>query len=49
MTRRFRGADYRIRLRRGEHKGILVDGESIEGDLLPDFQDGKEHLVVVTL
>ena len=49
MTRRFRGADYRIRLRRGEHKGILVDGESIEGDLLPDFQDGKEHLVEVTL
>ena len=31
------------------HKGILVDGERIEGDLLPDFQDGKEHLVVVML
>jgi cellobiose phosphorylase len=49
MTRRFRGADYLIRLRRGEHKGILVDGERIAGDLLPDFQDGKEHLVEVTL
>jgi cellobiose phosphorylase len=49
VTRHLRGADYRVRLRRGEHKGILVDGESIEGDLLPDFQDGKEHLVEVTL
>lgn len=49
MTRHFRGADYRIKLRRGERKGILVDGEKIAGDLLPDFQDGKEHLVEVTL
>jgi cellobiose phosphorylase len=49
VTRHFRGADYRVRLRRGEHKGILVDGERIAGDLLPDFQDRKEHLVEVTL
>ena len=49
VTRHFRDADYRVRLRRGEHKGILVDGERTDGDMLPDFQDGKEHLVEVTL
>lgn len=49
MTRRFRGADYHIRYRRGEKKEILVDGKRIEGTLIPDFRDGKTHRVEIAL
>ena len=49
MTRRFRGADYVIRYRRTGERSITVDGNRIEGTLLPDFRDGKTHLVEVTL
>jgi len=44
-TRRFRGTDWRITIRRGGGKGILVDGKAIEGNLLPDYRDGKTHIV----
>ena len=47
MTRRFRGADYHITLRRGERKGIMVDGQVMEDSLLPVFQDNRIHLVEV--
>lgn len=49
MTRRFRSADYHILIRRGEDKGMTVDGKTVQGDLLPGFRDGKTHLVEVTV
>ena len=48
-VRRFRGADYRIQYRRTGTPGITVDGKRLEKDLLPDFRDGKKHLVEVGL
>ena len=49
LTRRFRGADYAFTYRRTGKPGITVDGETISGTQLPDFRDGKKHLVEVTL
>ena len=51
VTRRFRGADYQIVFRRAEQGGfcLSVDGARITGDLIPDFRDGKRHLVEVEL
>ena len=48
LTRRFRGADYAITYRRTGKSEITVDGETISGNLLPDFRDGKKHLVEVS-
>lgn len=51
MTRRFRGADYQIVFHRTE-EGVFrltVDGKEVGGELVPDFQDGKRHLVEVEL
>lgn len=52
MTRSFRGADYVIEYRNPDRleKGnpvITVDGKPLEGNILPDFRDGKEHLIEV--
>ena len=52
MTRSFRGADYHICYQNPNHleKGtaeITVDGKRLEGNILPDFRDGKEHFVEV--
>ena len=49
LTRRFRGAEYRIVYRRTGEESITVDGVRIEGTLLPDFRDGKWHSVEVTI
>ncbi len=49
LTRRFRCADYRIVYRRAEERGILADGKPITGTLLPDFRDGKTHLIEVSI
>lgn len=51
MTRCFRGADYQIIFRRVGGCGfrLTVDGERVNGDLVPAFQDGKRHLVEVEL
>lgn len=51
MTRRFRGAEYQIVFRRTERGGfcLTVDGVKADGDLVPDFQDGRRHLVEVEL
>ena len=48
VTRRFRGADYRIVYHRTGSRSLCVDGQMLEGTLLPDFRDGKEHRVEVT-
>ena len=52
MTRDFRGATYRIHIRkkRGVQKGtvsITVDGEPIDGDTIPPHEDGRTHDVEV--
>ncbi len=49
VTRRFRGCDYRITIRRGSNKGIILDENAVKGDLLPALQDGKMHVVQVTV
>lgn len=52
MTRSFRGADYHVIYLNPKHleKGMLeitVDGEPLDGCVLPDFRDGKCHEVAV--
>ena len=49
LTRRFRNADYIIRYRRTEERGITVDGKRIEDTFLPDFRDGKSHSIEVAI
>ncbi len=51
MTRRFRRAEYQIVYRRTGQGGfrLTVAGEAVAGDLVPDFRDGKRHLVEVAL
>lgn len=54
VSRQFRGATYNIEVQNPEHvesgiKSVTVDGKAIEGNLLPVFNDGKEHSVVVVL
>lgn len=47
VTRCFRSVDYHILMRRGEKKGILLDGAQYEGNLLPVFSDGKVHQIII--
>ena len=49
MTRRFRGADYKICFhhQNAEKIRITVDGTGISGQVLPDYRDGKIHQVEV--
>jgi cellobiose phosphorylase len=49
MRRAFRGARYRIRVRRGPRRELRVDGQLVAGDLVPAFADGAEHDVVLQL
>jgi cellobiose phosphorylase len=54
VTRVFRGATYQITVRNPDHvcKGVSsfeVDGEPLEGNVAPIFEDGDEHRVVVVL
>jgi cellobiose phosphorylase len=55
LERDYRGARYRVEIENphGLEKGgslrILVDGEPLEGDLVPAFGDGETHLVQVRL
>lgn len=49
LTRTFRGASYRISIRRTGVRQLLVDGCRAEGTLVPDFRDGKLHEVEVTI
>lgn len=50
VKRRFRGADYQIEVDNsaGVQKGIksmTLDGEAVQGNILPVCSDGKQHLV----
>ncbi len=54
VSRRFRSAVYEIDIQNPNHvckgvKAVTVDGQAIEGNVLPVFADGKVHQVVVTL
>ena len=54
VKRAFRGAEYDIEVKNPNHKSkgvtaVTVDGEAIDGNILPVFSDGKAHKVTVTL
>ena len=54
VSRRFRGATYAIDIQNPAHvcrgvASVTVDGQKIEGNVLPVYADGKEHEVVVVL
>ena len=40
VTRKFRGATYCVNICRAEEKGIFLNGEKIEGNILPIFEAG---------
>lgn len=53
-SRKFRGSVFHISVEnhKSKNKGVkkvIVDGEAIEGNKIPVFNDGKDHKVVVTL
>ena len=54
-TRQFRGATYEFEIKNPEAKlaaetiQLIVDGESIDGNIVPDFADGKTHHVVCVI
>jgi cellobiose phosphorylase len=50
VTRKFRGATYRITVKNPSHvnkgiKSLVVDGAAVEGNLVKAFTDGGEHKV----
>ena len=53
MKREFRGATYEIEISnpqkkyKAENMEITVDGKALEGNIVPDFKDGKTHTVKV--
>jgi cellobiose phosphorylase len=54
VKRKFRGAFYEITVENPDRvstgvKSVTIDGEAIEGQLLPVFQDGRTHRVVVQM
>ena len=54
VTRQFRGATYDITIKNPDHvfkgiKAVTVDGNAIEGNILPVFGDGKTHEVEVIM
>jgi cellobiose phosphorylase len=54
VTRKFRGATYKIEIQNPEHKSkgvrsVSVDGKPQDTNLIPIFGDGKEHNVTVLL
>ena len=54
VSRAFRGAQYDIEIVNPDHvckgvKSVEVDGNAIEGNVIPSFSDGKTHTVKVTL
>ncbi len=54
VSRAFRGAQYDIEILNPDHvckgvKSVEVDGNAIEGNVIPAFSDGKTHTVKVIL
>ncbi len=53
-TRKFRDTRYEIEVQNPEHvckgvKSLVVDGETRPGNIVPVFEDGQTHQVVVKL
>ena len=54
VTRRFRHAWYQIEVKNPQHvskgiKSLTVDGKTIEGNLVPAFNDGQTHRVEIIM
>lgn len=54
ISRRFRGAVYEIEIKNPAHvcrgvQSVTVDGQAIQGSVLPVFGDGRTHKAVVVL
>jgi cellobiose phosphorylase len=54
VTRRFRGATYRIEVKNPDHvccgvRQVTVDGKPVAGNILPIFDDGATHRVTVVI
>ncbi|MDA2929533.1 hypothetical protein MYX84_06235 [Acidobacteria bacterium AH-259-O06] len=54
LRREYRGATYELEVSNPEHlssgvRSLVVDGQRIQGQLLPAFMDGRRHRVSVTL
>ncbi len=54
ISRKFRGATYDIKVTNPDHvckgiKSVTVDGNAIEGNILPVFEDGNTHSVEVVM
>ena len=47
ITRAFRNAVYSIEIKRGNEKAIVVDGKAIDKNVIPVFDDGKKHEVLM--
>ena len=48
IERLFRGTRYEITVRRGEHKGLVVDGTPLSGNQIP-LTDAKSCAVELTI
>jgi cellobiose phosphorylase len=54
VTRKFRNALYKINVKNPQKvnkgvKSLTVDGKTIEGKLIPAFNDGQEHIVEIIM
>lgn len=54
VTRVFKGAVYAITVQNADHvckgvKSVMIDGQPLDGNVVPAFGDGKTHRVVVTM
>jgi cellobiose phosphorylase len=54
VTRKFRGATYRVEVKNPGHvskgvKSMSVDGKAVTGNVVPAFGDGEEHVVQVVM
>jgi len=54
VTRKFRNAIYQIDVKNPKNvnngiKSLIVDGRTLEGNLVPIFDDGQEHLVEILI
>jgi cellobiose phosphorylase len=54
VSRKYRGCQYEIEVRNPDHvsqgiKSVQVDGQVVESNILPLFNDGQPHTVLVTM
>ncbi|MBQ8536042.1 MAG: glycosyl transferase [Clostridia bacterium] len=48
-VRRFRGAEYRITVKRGENKSVTVDGQAVKGRIIPVVPGKTSYQVVIEI